>query len=111
MCDWCQQHGEDKKWYLNVKNFSKDFSKDKAMVEAPNAYFQNIESFVGTSPPMNVEIFNLKNDDQFSETARTKKQLFNTLMHARNSGRSITCWIGIVPLQALDKILGGHVHD
>ena len=81
------------------------------MVEALNAYFQNIESFVGTNPPMNVEMLNLKNDDPFSETVRTKKQIFNTLMHARNSGRSIACWIGIVPLQALDKILGGRVHD
>ena len=88
MSDWCQKHGEDKKWYLNVKNFSRDFSKDKVMIEALNAYFQNIESFVGTSPPMNVGILNLKNDDQFSETVRTKKQLFSTLMHAWDSGRS-----------------------
>lgn len=88
MSDWCQQHGEDKKWHLNAKNFSKDFSKDKTVIEALNAYFQKIESFVGTSPPMNVEQLSLKNDDHFSETVRATKQGFNALMHAWNSGRS-----------------------
>ena len=85
---WCQQHGEGNKWHLSAKNFSKDFSKDKTVIEALKAYFQNIESFVGTSPPMNVEMLNLKNNDQFSETVRATKQGFSTLMHARNSGRS-----------------------
>jgi len=88
MSDWCQQHGEGKKWHLNAKNFSKDFSKGKAVVEVLNAYFQNIESFVGTNPSMNVEQLSLKNDDQFSETIRATKQGFSTFMHARNSGRS-----------------------
>ena len=65
MSDWCQRHSEDKKWYLNVKNFSKEFSKGEAMVEALNAYFQNIESIVETSPPLNVEMLNLNSDDPF----------------------------------------------
>jgi len=88
MSDWCQQHGEGKKWHLNTKNFSKDFSKDKTVIEALNSYFQNIESFVGTSPPMNVETSSLKNYHQFSETIRATKQWLSTSMHARNSGRS-----------------------
>ena len=65
MCDWRQRHSEDKKWYLTFKNFSKEFSKGEAMVEALNAYFQNIESIVETSPPLNVEMLNLNSDDPF----------------------------------------------
>jgi hypothetical protein len=65
MCDWCPRHSEDKKLYLNFNNFSKEFSKDKAIVEALNPYFQNIESFVETSPPMNVEKLDSKSDDSF----------------------------------------------
>ena len=51
MCDWCQQHRGGKKRYPNIKKFSKELSKDKAMVEALNPYFQNIESFMDMSPP------------------------------------------------------------
>jgi len=88
MCEWRQQHGEGKKWHLNAENFSKEFSKGKAVVETLNEYIQNSESFVGTSPSMNVEMLTLKNDDHFSETVRATKQWFSTFMHARNSGRS-----------------------
>ena len=65
MCDWRHRHSEDKKCYLNVKGFSKEFSKDNAMVEALNAYPQKIEPFVETSPQMNVEMLNLKSEDSF----------------------------------------------
>jgi len=66
MCDWCQQHGDGKKWYLNVKNFSKDFLKDKAVVEDAIAFFQNTESFAGMGASVNAELLNLKSDDDFS---------------------------------------------
>ena len=28
MCEFCQKHGEGKKWYLNVKNYSHDLLRD-----------------------------------------------------------------------------------
>ena len=110
MSEWGQQHGEGNKWQLNAKNFSKDFSKDKAAIEALNAYFQNIESFVGKSPPMNVE------QSSLMITSFPKRS------GPRSNGSALSCtlgiqedlaacWIGIVPLQASNKILGDHVHD
>jgi hypothetical protein len=28
MCEFCVKHGEGKKWYLNVKNYSNDLLSD-----------------------------------------------------------------------------------
>jgi len=96
MCDWCQQHGDGKKWYLNVENFSKEFLKDKAVVEAANAYYQNLESFVGMSPPLNVEMLNLKNDDEFSQSVEGVKQGISTMMPHKGQ---------VVPLEDVRKII------
>jgi len=92
VCDWCQQHGDGKKWYLNIKNYSKEFLKDKAVVEAVNAFFQNIESsMVGTA-----DLLNLKNDDEFSEMVAATKQAISTSSPHRGQ---------VVPLEDVKKII------
>lgn len=96
MCDWCQQHGDGKKWYLNIKNFSKEFLKDKAVVEAANAFLQNVESFVGMSASRNAEMLNLKNDEQFSHAVAGIKQGFSALIPHRGQ---------VVPLEDVKKII------
>jgi len=78
MCDWCQQHGDGKKWYLNVKNFSKEFLKDKAVVEAVNAFLQHTESFSGMRASVTADLLNLKNDDDFSRAVKLTKQALST---------------------------------
>ena len=51
MRDWRQRHSEDKKLYLNFNNFSKEFSKDKAMVEALNLHLHAcIVCWIGMMP-------------------------------------------------------------
>lgn len=96
MCEWCQQHGDGKKWYLNVKNFSHDFLKDEAVVEAANAYCQNMESFAGMTPPRNIAMLNLKNDEQFSQTVEGVKQGITTFIPHRGQ---------VVPLEDVRKII------
>ena len=95
MCDWCQQHRDGKKWYLNIKNYSKEFLKDKAVVEAANAFFQNIESATDMGPGK-ADLLNLKNDDQFSESVAAKKQAISTLTPHRGQ---------VVPLEDVRKII------
>jgi ferredoxin len=96
MCNWCQQHGDGKKWYLNVKNFSKNFLNDEAVIEAVNAYFKSIESFLGMSVPMNAELLNLKNDDDFSHAVELTKQSISTYMPHRGQ---------VVPIEDVRKII------
>jgi len=97
MCDWCQQHGDGKKWYLNIKNFSKEFLKDKAVVEAVNAFFQNFESFVGMRVPMTLKkLLNLKNDDEFSQMVATMKQAMGTYIPHRGQ---------VVPIEDVREII------
>lgn len=92
VCDWCQQHGDGKKWYLNIKNYSKEFLKDKAVVEAVNAFFQNIESgMAGTA-----DLLNLKNDDQFSEMVAATKEAISTSIPHRGQ---------VVPLEDVKRII------
>nr|MDO8080149.1 4Fe-4S dicluster domain-containing protein [Candidatus Freyarchaeota archaeon] len=47
MCDWCMEHGDGKKWYLNIKNYTKDFfgplkekGKTPAISHLEELYFQ-----------------------------------------------------------------------
>ncbi len=80
MCEWCQKHGDGKKWYLNIKNYSKDLLKDEAVVQAANTYFQNVEPFAGMSVPMNPELLKLKSDEEFSQAVDATKQAISTYL-------------------------------
>ncbi len=96
MCEWCQKHGDGKKWYLNMKNFSKDFLKDEAVVKAANDYFQNVESVSGMSAPMNAELLKLKNDDEFSQVVELTKQTIGTYSPQRGQ---------VVPMEDVKQII------
>lgn len=96
MCNWCQQHGDGKKWYLNVKNFSKNFLNDEAVIEAVNAYFKNMESFAGMLALKTVELFNLKNDDDFSHATELTKQAFSTQIPHKGQ---------VIPIEDVRKII------
>lgn len=96
MCEWCQKHGDGKKWYLNIKNFSKDFLKDEAVVEAVNAFFQNIESLSGMAVPMTADLLKLKNNDEFSHAVDLTKQAFSTYMPHRGQ---------VIPIEDVRKII------
>jgi len=47
MCEWCTKHGDGKKWYLNVKNYSKELAaKNKDTEKYMEMYIQDIERVV-----------------------------------------------------------------
>ena len=96
MCDWCQLHGDGKKWYLNVKNFSKDFLKDKAVVESVNKYLQNMEILMGMAPRSTTSALDLRNDDEFSRWVETIKEAINSLSPHRGQ---------VVPLEDVKEII------
>jgi NAD-dependent dihydropyrimidine dehydrogenase PreA subunit len=75
MCDWCLKHGNGKKWYLNIKNYSKELLKDRAVIESVIKYFQNTENMVGMAPSMMEELLKLKTDEEFQAMAENIKKL------------------------------------
>ncbi|MFX0139973.1 MAG: 4Fe-4S binding protein [Candidatus Hodarchaeota archaeon] len=96
MCDWCLQHGEGKKWYLNIKNFSKDFLNDEAVVKAAKKYMRNAESIIGMGASMTPDFLNLKNDGDFSQAVEQVKQTIATSIPHRGQ---------VVPIEDVKKII------
>lgn len=95
MCDWCKEHGDGKKWYLNIKNYSKDVLKDKAAIEAAKAYFMGIESI--TRKPMGPPpVLNIHDDEKFAEYVELTKEAIKTNSPHRGQ---------IVPLEDVKKII------
>ncbi len=96
MCEWCMQHGDGKKWYLNIKNYSKDFLKDKAAVEAWNLYLQNMETFVGMSPQANVGLSDIKNDEDYSKAVEGMKLMYGAMIPHRGQ---------VIPIEDVMKVI------
>jgi hypothetical protein len=55
-----------------------------------------MESFVGMTPPRNIEMLNIKNDEQFSQTVEGVKQGFTTYIPHKGQ---------VVPLEDVRKII------
>lgn len=96
MCDWCQKHGDGKKWYLNIKNYSREFLKDKAAVESAIKFYQNTEVMTGMALPLVEELLNLKSDDEFSRTVTSTKEMIGNLSPHRGQ---------VVPLEDVREII------
>ena len=80
MCEWCTQHGDGKKWYLNMKNYSRDFLNDKAAVEELNLFLQNVESFSGMGAQGNLVLSGIKSDEEYSQTVGGMKQMYLSMI-------------------------------
>ncbi|MFB0502229.1 MAG: ATP-binding protein [Candidatus Bathyarchaeia archaeon] len=95
MCDWCKQHGDGKKWYLNIKNYSEDLLNDQAVSEAANAYFQNIESVTQRrmGPP---DVLNLENNDDFTQYVESMQKAVGTNIPHRGQ---------VVPVEDVKEII------
>lgn len=96
MCDWCLKHGDGKKWYLNVKNYSREFLEDKAVVESALKFFLNTETMTGMASPLLEETLNLKSDEEFSLMAESTRQMIQNL--SPHHGQ-------VVPLEDVREIL------
>jgi ferredoxin len=79
LCEWCMQHGDGKKWYLNIKNYSRDLLKDKTAVEEFNTFFQNLETFAGMSPSAIIGLSGLTSDEEFTQAVGGLKQIYTTM--------------------------------
>lgn len=47
MCDFCHQHGEGKKWYLNAKNYAEDLLSDLRRRRFITEFFENPDHLAG----------------------------------------------------------------
>ena len=43
MCEFCVKHGEGKKWYLNVKNYSQDLINDISRRRYVKNFFYSVD--------------------------------------------------------------------
>ena len=95
MCDWCKEHGAGKKWYLNIKNYSREVLKDKAAIEAANKYFAGIEPIMKKpmGPP---SVLSIHDDVKFADYVRLTKECVRT--NSPNKGQ-------VVPLEDVRKII------
>lgn len=96
LCEWCMQHGDGKKWYLNIKNYSRDFLKDRAAVEAWNLYMQNIETFAGMSPQGSIGLADIKSDEEYTQTVSGVKQMYASMIPHKGQ---------VVPIEDAMKIV------
>jgi hypothetical protein len=42
MCEFCTQHGEGKKWYLNANNYSADLLKDPSRIKFITDFYNEV---------------------------------------------------------------------
>ena len=49
MCDFCTQHGEGKKWYLAMENYSRDLLDDDGRVEYATHFLNTLETEAKTA--------------------------------------------------------------
>jgi len=94
MCDWCQRHGDGKKWYLNINNYSKNFLKDKAVIEATRAYLSNIESISGKTGTSG--ILGMKSDEEFSHWVTNTEREFGQYIPHRGQ---------VIPIEDVKEII------
>jgi NAD-dependent dihydropyrimidine dehydrogenase PreA subunit len=96
MCDWCLKHGDGKKWYLNVKNYSKELLKDEAVIESIIKYFQNTENIVGMAPYMMEGLLSLRTDEEFSDLAENVRRMIEEVSPHRGQ---------VVPIEDVKEIV------
>lgn len=96
MCEWCTKHGDGKKWYLNVKNFSKEWIHDETAVEEYNKYMQNIDSFAGMGGLRMADMLKIPNDEIFTQAVQGTKKAWDD--YAPHKGQ-------VVPVEDAIEIL------
>jgi len=74
LCDWCTKHGDGKKWYLNQKNYEKEWIHDEAAVEEYNKYMQNIDTFAGMGGLQFADMLKIPNDEIFTQAVEGTKK-------------------------------------
>jgi len=93
MCEFCIKHGEGKKWYLNVKNYSQDLASDIKR----RAYVKKF--FYSADKSYKKYFNNIKN-------LPLKMPIIRPLLKALVRRKSIdTHWGQVVPIEDVEKIL------
>jgi len=96
MCDWCLKHGDGKKWYLNVKNYSKELLKDEAVIESVIKYFQNTENMASMAPYMVEGLLSLRTDEEFEAMVENVRRMIEEASPHRGQ---------VVPIEDVREII------
>lgn len=93
MCEFCIKHGEGKKWYLNVKNYSQDLVSDISRRKYVKEFFYSSEK-------------NYKRDFQFIKKLPLNMPIVGPVLKGLIRRKLIEKhWGQVVPIEEVEKIL------
>jgi len=93
MCDFCQQHGEGKKWYLDARNYSEDLLSDLRRRRFIERFFASPNHLVTGERALH------KLDKIPSFLTRGIRRKITAKQQVRHFGQ-------VVPIEDIEKILG-----
>lgn len=93
MCDFCHQHGEGKKWYLDARNYSEDLLSDLR-----RRHF--IERFFASPDHLS------KADRALSKLDRLPSFLWRGLRRKITGNQMVNHFGQVVPIEDIEKIFG-----
>jgi ferredoxin len=93
MCDFCHQHGEGKKWYLNAHNYSEDLLSDLSRRRFIERFFESPEHLAKGDKALG------RLDRIPSFITRSVRRGITRRQQARHFGQ-------VVPIEEVERILG-----
>ncbi len=93
MCDFCHQHGEGKKWYLDARNYSEDMLSDLKRR-------RYIEEFFGSPDHL------AKGDRALTKLDRLPSFLTRGVRRKITARQKVNHFGQVVPIEDVEKILG-----
>ena len=96
MCQFCIEHGEGKKWYLQAKNYSQELMNEERKLFMAD-FFENVERLVGD------RIGAL--DKALAANPAAAASIFPQLVERQKKEH----WGQVVPLEEIEQILDGAV--
>lgn len=92
MCDFCTKHGEGKKWYLAMQNYSRELLAQNGRIEFINHFSANVEEDFGKS----IARF---------DAARTNPVVYRFIRRLAHRRQKKLHWGQVVPLEDVELII------
>ncbi len=92
MCEFCKQHGEGKKWYLQAKNYSEELMNEQRR-QFMTEFFSDFEHMIGDKAAAL--------DAALSANPAATKRLFPAVIEEQKRDH----WGQVVPIEEIEQIL------
>lgn len=93
MCDFCHQHGEGKKWYLDARNYSEDLLSDLQRRRFIQHFFESPEHIA-------------KGDRSLGKIDKIPSFITRGLRRSITEKQKVRHFGQVVPIEDIEKILG-----